>query len=290
MDPSTQEISTLFRDMDGDFVSTGTMGAVDDKNGLYFTLLQPSNGPSIQLGRFDIAKRSKTILPLENTITNGHFVNGRIIGVDEGDVGVYFAIIDPDTGNTVAKNILGKEYNFDLTPSIAVDPANHTAYCALSHEHGGNIFHLFAVDTSTGKFVRDPITLHPTPDLQGPEGLTYIGNNLILAFMPPVSGGWGMVVIDALTGRVTSVPVLPEDNRLFVTGAGWLIPRTHDQHRTISQVFGAMPGSPQTLYSVDIDCAMEGGHNCTTTSPWPHYVGDRPPTDLGVYNPTHGVY
>ena len=53
MDPSTQEISTLFRDTDGDFVSTGTMGAIDNKNGLYFTLLQPSNSPSIQLGRFD---------------------------------------------------------------------------------------------------------------------------------------------------------------------------------------------------------------------------------------------
>ena len=65
--------------------------------------------------RFDIAKRSKSILPLENTITNGHFVDGHIIGVDEGDAGVYFAIIDPDTGKTVAKNVLGKvkqSFNF----------------------------------------------------------------------------------------------------------------------------------------------------------------------------------
>ena len=62
MDPSTQEVSTLFRDTDGDFVSTGTMGAIDTKNGLYFTLLQPINSPSIQLGRFDEKIRIEKVI------------------------------------------------------------------------------------------------------------------------------------------------------------------------------------------------------------------------------------
>jgi hypothetical protein len=307
MDPFTFKTTTLLQDVAGDFVNTGSFGAIDTAKGVYYTLMQPKGTAGIHLARFDIANRQKTIIPLNTTIVNGHFMDGSIMGCDEDESGVYFAMINPATGKPTYKTSFGKDYSFGGGFSLTVDAANHIAYFALSPSHGGNVFHLFALSTKTGAAVRPPLVMTPTPDTQGPAGLTYIGENKIMALMPPVDGSWQIVVIDALTGKVTPTTALKDVPAMHGRGSGatWLLkqplPGARKSGLVLSVGLFQEMGTSERMLGVDVECALRSvsmtlsrtspleahvNTNCTISNrPWAVGPGGMPAVDLGLYDP-----
>ena len=274
-------------------LSTGTMGAVDASNSKYYTLMQPQNATSIHLAEFDLKKRTKSVVPLETTVAMGHFVDGHIVGIDDDGKSIYFGVVNASNGACITKTTIDGNYTFD-DASLTVDAANHTAYFTLQLAGGGNTFFLFAFSTMTGQPLRDAIMLHPTPDLQGPVGLKYIEQDTILAFMPPVSGAWQLVLIDALSGTVTptrAMHAVPAKHAIE-DGASWLVttrlPSSGKEGLVLAAALGAGLGTPLSMISFDVDCVrasafLRGANaNCTLSiKPWPN---DRSqPTDLGVY-------
>jgi len=263
---------------------------------LYYTLMQPANASSIHLARFDIKKRTKTIVPMETTVAFGQFVDGRIVGIDDDGVNIYFGIVNPLNGKCVVKTVIEGNYSFS-DASLTIDAANHTAYFVLGPKGGGNAFHLFAFSTRTGSPVRETVQLRPTPDAQGPLGFKYIGRDRITAFMPPIDGGWELVVISSLTGEVTTTNAMAAipgpPMRVFQEGASWLVKMSLPSGKeglVLAAGMGLSLGMPLSMISFDVGCVLESNtatiettpRNCTLSiKPWP--AGRAQPTDIGVY-------
>jgi hypothetical protein len=355
MDPFTYKTTTLMQDTAGDFVNSGSFGAVDTKKGVYYTLMQPKGASGIHLASFDIAKKQKKIVPMKTTIAFGEFVDGSIIGCDEDESGVYFAIVNPTTGEDIFKRNFGQNYSFGSgAGAVTIDEANHIAYFSMSPRHAPyNVFHLFALNTKTGADVRAPLVMSPTPDTQvglhpsaicflrsilltlshtisflpttrcflshtqGPAGLTYIGDNKIMALMPPVGGAWEVVVIDVLTGKISPTTALkdvpPQHGR--GSGASWLLkePLPPSGSRVLKSnkdgvgngqgqgnaksglvlsmaLFEEM-GTAERMIGIDVACALStvsmsaadaAGTNCTVSNKL--WSGTGPDLeDIGVY-------
>jgi len=282
----------LLKDTAGDFVSSATFGAVDQQTGDYYTLMQPVGTSTIHLAKFVFKTREKTIVPLQSTVAMGHFVDGHIIGIDEDEGGIYFAMVDPTTGNCIQKSMLGAGYSMDVS-SIDVDISNHTAYFGLGSSTGGNVFTLFAFSTQTGKQLRDPVIMTPTPDTQGPIGFKYIGEGTILAFMPPIGSPWELISIDSKTGRVSPTTGLEGTSpmRTMGTGNSWLLHQSlphGGRGPVLHAALSAGLGTPFHMIAIDVVCALTQSVNCSiSNTPWPPPLGVGLPGNLGLYSPRH---
>jgi hypothetical protein len=270
VDPSTLAVTTLVKDNAGDLLSTGEFGAVG--GGKYYTLAQPNNTNGIHLASWDLKPPfSKTIFPLPTTIVDGGYADGMLVGLDENEDGVYFARIDPTSGACAGKTMLDKIFGFDGDLST-IDPATKTLYYAAPPKHGGNNFTLIGFDTSSGA-IKSQVTLHPTPDTQGPAGLVWeAGSGKILALMPPVGGSWQLVAINPQSGLVEQTAGLSSLPPLHGRAGGieWLLPVNGKPVLSVG-LFVAM-GAPCQLVSIDVQCALQNNpaSNCTLgVSPWP---------------------
>jgi hypothetical protein len=139
-----------------------------------------------------------------------------------------------------------------------------TFFASMAPAHGGNKFHLFAFDCSSGVLRQPPVLLWPTPDTQGPSGLmayrpasantstststdntntTHRGSSgmdgggggtgdglVLIAFMPTDTngtvGGWELVAINPTTGKVS--PTATDRGlpavHLLDSGASFIVP------------------------------------------------------------------
>lgn len=306
VDPSTLAVTTLAKDVAGDLLSTGDFGAVG--GGKFFTLAQPNNTGSIHLASWDLQSPfKKSIVPLPTTVVDGGYSDGMLVGLDEDDEGVYFARIDPATGTCSSKTILNKAFGFDGDLS-AIDPKTKTLYYAAPPKHGGTNFTLIGFvsnfrpcaavdchrvspggilctlarepdtalnllqDTSTGK-IKSQVTLHPTPDSQGPAGLVWdAASAKILALMPPVGGSWQLVAINPQSGLVEQTTGLSAVSPMHGRAGGvkWLVPIKGKAVLSVG-LFAGMGDSCQ-LISIDVQCALKKSPlaNCTLgSSRWP---------------------
>ena len=276
--------------------------------GVYYSLKQPLGTSGIHLSSFSQPDKHETVIPLQTTVAAAHFHDGSILGVDEDKDGVYVALIDPLTGKATAKTTLGK---FNFAPTIALDKENSIAYISPGSDRGtgaddGTVFHLFTFSTLTGKQLRAPVLLHDTPDAQGPSGLTFVSGSTLLAFMPPLGGGWALVAIDAVTGAVSPTAALDNVPAMHVIapGSSWLMRQPLPgpgasgaagvaSGLVLNAAFGAAPGGPMRMLAVDVACALSAllapttsGANCTIgNSPWPAKAGEQAPFDLALYQP-----
>jgi hypothetical protein len=308
MDPATLEVTDVLKGNAGDFVNSGLFGTVDQAKGVYYSLKQPLGTSGIHLSSFSLPDKHETVIPLQTTVAAAHFHDGSILGVDEDKDGVYVALIDPLTGKATAKTTLGK---FNFAPTIALDKENSIAYISPGSDRGtgaddGTVFHLFTFSTLTGKQLRAPVLLHDTPDAQGPSGLTFVSGSTLLAFMPPLGGGWALVAIDAVTGAVSPTAALDNVPAMHVIapGSSWLMRQPLPgpgasgaagvaSGLVLNAAFGAAPGGPMRMLAVDVACALSAllapttsGANCTIgNSPWPAKAGEQAPFDLALYQP-----
>ena len=138
------------------------------------------------------------------------------------------------------------------------------------------------------------VTLHPTPDTQGPAGLAWHGaSGKILAFMPPVGGSWQLVAIDPVSGLVEPTTGLngvpPMHGRL--DGATWLL--TQGGQTLLNAGFFTAMGAPCQMLAIDVGCALKRSPhaNCTvSSSPWPpDPMKTSAPEDLAIDEGRHGA-
>ena len=106
--PACISTQVLWVDKNKDFINTATFGAVDNANGVYYTLMQPPGTAGIHLAAISFAAQVHiSYMPLPTTICFGAFTTSNtIVGIDENVGGPYFAIIDPATGKATAKTMM----------------------------------------------------------------------------------------------------------------------------------------------------------------------------------------
>ena len=305
MDPHTLYETVLVRDAAPDFVCSGTFGAVDATRGLYYTLLQPKGTVGIHLGRFQLAPPAKMLatLPLPRTIAYGHVAaDGAVVGVDEDGGAPYFARIDSASGNATCFAATSANFTMAVGGIVALDRATDRAYVVLGEAHGGNTFTLFTYRTANCELLAQRV-LSPTPDDEGPTGLTFyraphadpaVDRGVLLAFMPPLDGGWQLVAIDPRSGSVTTTKALRGLGSLHVFDGSsvFVAPRPSSAALPGDVLHVAMssaPGASSRIYGIDISCALAPlttAPNCTLSSrAWPPPPRVTALADLGVYTP-----
>ena len=118
-------------DKNKDFINTATFGAVDNANGVYYTLMQPPGTAGIHLAAISFAAQVHiSYMPLPTTICFGAFTTSNtIVGIDENVGGPYFAIIDPATGKATAKTMMNGIAGGECTLHTA-----QVSLCGKEHE------------------------------------------------------------------------------------------------------------------------------------------------------------
>lgn len=190
----------------------------------------------------------------------------------------------------------------DIGGIVAIDSANSRTYAVLSPAHGGNTFTLFTFDPSCNRIAEQ--VLWPTPDLQGPSGLTFFRHRTapasdpgtLLAFLPPIDGPWELVAIDPRSGAVAAtnaargLPAL----HLFDSGAIFLAPRPAGNGSVLHVALASGPGMPSRIFGIDVICALSPSvhppPNCTLSNRvWPPRGHKVAPIDLALYSPPTAV-
>ena len=306
MDPYTLSETVLVTDGSTDFVNTATFSAVDRLRSRYYTLLQPVGMSGIHLGRFALDPPTMlATLPLPTTIAFGHCGDdGALYGVDiMNSTGPYFARIDPDTATVTCQTWIGKNFTMDVSGVVAMDGVNSRTYAVMSPARGGNAFTLFTFDASCNRIAEQ--VLWPTPDLQGPSGLTFYrprgspatDAGTLLAFLPPIGGAWELVAIDPRSGSVTAtnaargLPAL----HLFDSGAIFLAPRPSGNGSVLHVALASEPGLPSRIFGIDVACALEPSvgppPNCTLSNrAWPRPPHRVAPVNLALYSPPTSIF
>eukprot|EP00747_Dinoflagellata_sp_TGD_P003637 gnl/TRDRNA2_/TRDRNA2_109398_c0_seq1.p1 gnl/TRDRNA2_/TRDRNA2_109398_c0~~gnl/TRDRNA2_/TRDRNA2_109398_c0_seq1.p1 ORF type:complete len:275 (+),score=42.39 gnl/TRDRNA2_/TRDRNA2_109398_c0_seq1:63-887(+) len=266
-------------------MSTSQFGLVDSKQGIYYTLMQPNISSGIGLARFDVAARAKTWVPLAYTVVIGSFIDGHIVGMDEDGKGPYFVSIDPSTGkNATPKLPLGKY----TTMACGTADDSGTFWAVLNE--GGASFQLVAIDISTARLKHAPVKLQPTPDRQGPVGLTFVGDSSpLLALMPVSKGGpWALVSIDQKTGAVRPTHSLDGLMPMRAYGSGDTFLEHGSHGPVLRAVLAESLGAPGHMLAIDVACALaDGMANCTLADqPWPPQ-NSVAPVSLAMYEPEH---